>query len=71
MADNIENPYKPVFQNKTTVNSNIKNSDTPKNNSTAGTNLDPRFVHQIRDQLFYIEIWMYNQLEKFEPFAFK
>ena len=69
MADNIENPYKPVFQNKTTVNSNIKNSDTPKNNSTAGTNLDPRFVHQIRDQLFYIEIWMYNQLEKFEPFA--
>lgn len=33
-----------------------------------GSNLDPRFVHQVRDQLFYIQIYMYNQLEGYEPF---
>ena len=27
------------------------------------------FLHQIRDQLYYIEIWMYNQLEGEKPFA--
>jgi len=32
---------------------------------------DPKFVHQINNQKFYIEIWMYNQLDdsKFPPFA--
>ena len=51
-------PYTPVFNG----------ASTPNNSSTAGTNIDQRFIHQIRDQLFHIEIWMYNQLEKFEPF---
>jgi hypothetical protein len=27
-----------------------------------------RFIHQIRDQFFYIEIWLYNQLEGEKPF---
>jgi len=27
------------------------------------------FLHQIRDQLYYIEIWMYNQLDGEKPFA--
>lgn len=27
------------------------------------------FLHQIRDQLFYIEIWMFNQLKGEKPFA--
>lgn len=27
------------------------------------------FLHQIRDQLYYIEIWMYNQLNGEKPFA--
>lgn len=63
MADPENNQLRPVFQG-----TNGSSSGTPNNNSTAGTNLDPRFIHQIRDQLFYIEIWMYNQLEKFEAF---
>jgi hypothetical protein len=30
--------------------------------------VDSRFVHQIRDQLFYIQIYMYNQLDGYPPF---
>lgn len=26
------------------------------------------FIHQIRDQLYYIEIWLYNQIESQDPF---
>jgi hypothetical protein len=39
------------------------------NNSAAGANTDSKFIHQIDNQLFYIEIYMFNQLEKFsKPF---
>jgi len=27
-----------------------------------------RFIHQIRDQFYYIEIWLYNQIEGQKPF---
>ena len=27
-----------------------------------------RFIHQIRDQFYYIEIWLYNQIEGQVPF---
>lgn len=28
-----------------------------------------KFIHQIRDQFYYIEIWLYNQIEGQKPFA--
>jgi hypothetical protein len=30
-------------------------------------NLDPKFILKVRDQKFYVEMWMYNQLDTFKP----
>lgn len=30
---------------------------------------DSQFIIQIRDQLFYIEVWMYNEIDGFDPLA--
>jgi hypothetical protein len=32
-------------------------------------NENRKFIHQIRDQFYYIEIWLYNQIEGQKPFA--
>lgn len=42
--------------------------DEPTNDTVDGTNQDPRFVCTINNQRYYIEIYMFNQLEKFKPF---
>lgn len=34
-----------------------------------GTNLDSRFVHQYRNDLYYIEVYMYTEVAGFEPIA--
>jgi hypothetical protein len=38
------------------------------NNTVASTNEDGLYLLQIRDQFFHVEIWLYNQLDKFKPF---
>jgi hypothetical protein len=42
----------------------------PSNDTANGANTDSRFLLQIRDQLFHIEVWMYNQVDDktFKPF---
>jgi hypothetical protein len=42
----------------------------PPNNTAAGTNTDSKFLLQLRDQMFHVEVWMYNQIDNnFKPFA--
>jgi hypothetical protein len=50
------------------------NSDTPSSETTpiesVLSDMDRSgFIHQIRDQLYYIEIMMFNQLDEQKPFA--
>jgi hypothetical protein len=37
------------------------------NSTNSVNNIDPRFIVQIRDQKFYVEVWIYNQNSKFKP----
>lgn len=32
---------------------------------------NPNYVHQIRDQFYHIEIWLYNQLPEYKPFLIR
>ena len=58
----------PVTQVPST-NAEVSNPALNSNDTAGGSNLDNRFVHQIGGQLFYIELWMYNQIKNFKPFA--
>jgi len=40
---------------------------TPANNTAAGSNEDPKSTLQLRDQLWHVEVWMYNQIDGFKP----
>jgi hypothetical protein len=56
------------FQSRTDLPQNQNNATTPltefiKDAKKSG------FIHQIRDQLYYIEIWLYNQIEGQTPYS--
>jgi hypothetical protein len=60
---NTENNQTRITLGNFNVNSNASNSNASNSNE------DSKFIVQIRDQLFYIEVWIYNQLLGFEPVA--
>ncbi len=56
-------------QTRVTLGNFNVNSIAKKNLNASNTNEDSRFTVQIGNQLFYIEVWIYNQLAGFKPVA--
>ena len=59
-------PTNPEFGNVVAnpiANPNIASSTV----NSSINNVDPKFILKIRDQKFYVEMWMYNQLDGFKP----
>ena len=68
MANPENNKIIASFKGNSTPSSNTPNNGGV-NSSTSDTNEESRFTVQIGTQLFYIEIWIYNQLAGFKPVA--
>ena len=67
----LNNPYyDPNLEGSATYNQlpTQGNVETPQDFWTS-QNKKRKFIHQIRDQYYYIEIWLYNQIDGQKPFA--